>query len=112
MVSRSQRFQREQNRFSILLSQVRRFLPRHRYQSLLAMRRAGDNETGSTLDSVFEEAWLEAISAALDQAFQALEKGNPGRSGYVQIGHLYRDYFMALFQAGLDPTSRKLSTRR
>jgi len=112
MVSRSQRFQQEQNRFSIFLSQVRRILPRRRYESLLTMRRAGDHGSRSSLDSALEEAWLDAISRALDQAFQALEKGNPGRSGYVRIGHLYRDYFLAVFQVRWIATSRKASTRR
>ncbi len=112
MVSRSQHFQREQNRFSIFLSQVRRLLPRRRYESLLTMRRASDHDTENMLDSAFEEAWLAAISTALDQAFRALEKGNPGKSGYLRIGHLYRDYFLALFQRNLESTSRKPSARR
>lgn len=111
MVSRTERFGQEQNRFSIFLAQVRHILPRRRYECLLNMRRGIDHRLRRHLDPMFEEAWLAAISQALDRAFRALERGNPGRSGYLAIGHLYRDYFFALFRRGSALTSRKASGR-
>jgi hypothetical protein len=75
------------------------------------MRRGTDNRRRILLDPTLEEAWLAAVSQALDRAFRALEKGNPGRSGYLAIGHLYRDYFFALFRKGSALTSRRASGR-
>lgn len=85
----------ERNRFSILLSLLRRKLTSADYCGLLRMQSLSDQRLRHSLWSPQAcTLWRQELQRELDAAFGGLEAGAFHRRHLHRIAHLYRDLFL------------------
>ncbi len=94
--NRREHYQKERNRFSVLLSLLRRRLPASQFRELLHIQLLCD-EMWRLCDcgARFQNAWLSALHQELNVVFECLEADR--RFSRRQLGrlvHLYRDLLL------------------
>lgn len=86
---------RQQSRFSVLLSLLKRHLTSQEYRALLQMqvccRRLGH---GLTLEPHLQVIWAQMVESQLDTVFAGLDRGHLSRPQFQRLVHLYQDLFL------------------
>ena len=89
------RIRHQQNRFSVLLSLLRRHLTARRYQKLLRMHTCSRQLfRGSSGPDQLQRLWIQVMEGELDETFEELDNGELSYLRFRRFSHLYRDLLL------------------
>ncbi len=89
------RLRHQQNRFSVLLSLLRRHLTAREYQKLLRMHTCSRQLfRGLSGPDQLQRIWIQVMEGELDETFEELDKGEFSYLRFRRFSHLYRDLLL------------------
>ena len=89
------RLRHQQNRFSVLLSLLRRHLAAREYQKLLRMHTCSRQLfRGLSRPDQLQRLWIQVMEGELDETFEELDNGEFPYSRFRRYSHLYLDLLL------------------